>query len=246
MMALLLALLQPLQLALPPNVVPLPASYEPSDGNVELAPGFRFAAAPSSHTSATLTDALARFTALSDGGGTAAGAAAEQLEACMVHVSDASLVLNLDTDESYRVTILSSQPNASCTIEAPTAFGAMHAMETVVQLINRADRSIAAARVVDKPRWPFRATMIDTSRHWYPVDAILRHIDAMACVKMNVLHWVRTEAAFLTPTLSTTTLAKGLGTPNLSNDVAITHHIRYVWLCVCVSVRTMCTAHCRH
>jgi hypothetical protein len=31
--------------------------------------------------------------------------------------------------------------------------------------------------------------MIDTSRHFYPLEVILQHIDAMAYTKMNVLHW---------------------------------------------------------
>ena len=31
--------------------------------------------------------------------------------------------------------------------------------------------------------------MIDTSRHFYPVEVILQHIDAMAYSKFNVLHW---------------------------------------------------------
>ena len=32
-------------------------------------------------------------------------------------------------------------------------------------------------------------TVIDTSRHYYPVDVILAHLDAMAYAKFNVLHW---------------------------------------------------------
>ena len=43
--------------------------------------------------------------------------------------------------------------------------------------------------IEDKPRYQFRATMIDTSRHYYPVEVILQHVDAMAYSKFNVLHW---------------------------------------------------------
>ena len=32
-------------------------------------------------------------------------------------------------------------------------------------------------------------TVIDTSRHYYPVDVILQHLDAMAYSKFNILHW---------------------------------------------------------
>ena len=31
--------------------------------------------------------------------------------------------------------------------------------------------------------------MLDVSRHWMPVDVILRNLDAMAAVKLNVFHW---------------------------------------------------------
>ena len=31
--------------------------------------------------------------------------------------------------------------------------------------------------------------MIDTARHFYPLEFILQHLDSMAAVKMNVLHW---------------------------------------------------------
>ena len=33
--------------------------------------------------------------------------------------------------------------------------------------------------ITDFPRYQFRATMIDTSRHFYPVEVILQHLDAM-------------------------------------------------------------------
>lgn len=45
--------------------------------------------------------------------------------------------------------------------------------------------AVTAAVVHDKPRFPFRATIIDTSRHYYSVEAILEHLDAMSAVKMN-------------------------------------------------------------
>ena len=31
--------------------------------------------------------------------------------------------------------------------------------------------------------------MIDVSRHFIPIDVLKRNLDAMAAVKLNVLHW---------------------------------------------------------
>jgi hexosaminidase len=46
----------------------------------------------------------------------------------------------------------------------------------------------------DKPLFPYRALMVDTSRHFLPLNALRRQIDALSFTKMNVLHWHMTDA----------------------------------------------------
>jgi hexosaminidase len=41
----------------------------------------------------------------------------------------------------------------------------------------------------DWPRYPYRGFMLDTARRFYPVDNILRLLDAMQVAKFNVFHW---------------------------------------------------------
>lgn len=36
---------------------------------------------------------------------------------------------------------------------------------------------------------PQRGSMIDTARHWLPLDIIYAHIDGLSYSKFNVLHW---------------------------------------------------------
>lgn len=45
----------------------------------------------------------------------------------------------------------------------------------------------------DKPRFPWRALMIDSARHFMPMHVIKRNIDGMSAVKLNVLHWHLTD-----------------------------------------------------
>ena len=88
--------------------------------------------------------------------------------------ADASEALELGTDESYNLTL--AAPRAS--LRAATVYGALRGLETLSQLA--AGGVANATEVHDWPRFDFRATMIDTSRHFYPVDTILQHLDVMS------------------------------------------------------------------
>jgi len=94
-------------------------------------------------------------------------------------------------DESYVLFVAA----AGARIEAPSPYGALRGIETFLQLIEQAPGgfAVAGARVEDRPRFPWRGLLIDTGRHFMPVDAIERVLDGMAVVKMNVLHWHLTE-----------------------------------------------------
>ncbi len=45
----------------------------------------------------------------------------------------------------------------------------------------------------DQPRFPWRGLMIDTGRHFIPIDVLKRNLDGMAAVKLNVFHWHLSE-----------------------------------------------------
>ena len=178
-------------------VVPLPLSFELHPGSLDLAEGFAFrATGPPGAQSPTLAAALARFGSSLDviGGGVIGG-----LKGCAVEVKSQSIELGTATDESYHL-VVAATPSPICSISAANVFGAMHAMETFVQLVDRGGGSggggghpgrmrVPLATVSDRPRFPLRGTMIDTSRHFLPVENILLHLDAMSCTKMNLLHW---------------------------------------------------------
>jgi hexosaminidase len=90
-------------------------------------------------------------------------------------------------DESYQLEIQTNK----IIINATSDLGAMHALETVLQLLQNNGTSFyfPTAVISDFPRFTWRGLMIDVARHFQPVDVIKRNLDAMAAMKMNVLHW---------------------------------------------------------
>jgi hexosaminidase len=90
-------------------------------------------------------------------------------------------------DESYTLEV----NNQSSRLTAPSPIGILRGLETFLQLINLDDNSffIPCIKIEDHPRFCWRGLHIDVSRHWMPPEIILRNLDAMAAMKMNVLHW---------------------------------------------------------
>ena len=100
-------------------------------------------------------------------------------------------VPRLGDDESYALDITERQAR----LTAPTTVGAMRGLETFLQLLE-ADKDgfyFPAVSISDQPRFPWRGLLIDSGRHYQPVEVLKRNLDAMASVKLNVLHWHLTE-----------------------------------------------------
>lgn len=99
--------------------------------------------------------------------------------------------LELNEDETYKLTV--TQDNIL--LSAPTDTGVLRGLETLLQLLNIDDEGyfFPGLTIDDKPRFPWRGLLIDSCRHFLPLDVIKRNLDGMAAVKMNVLHWHLTE-----------------------------------------------------
>lgn len=99
--------------------------------------------------------------------------------------------VKLGEDESYTLDISGSR----LTLTAATDLGALHGLETVLQLLSVDEHGyyFPGMKIDDAPRFPWRGLLIDACRHFMPVEVILRNLDGMAAVKMNVLHWHLSE-----------------------------------------------------
>jgi hexosaminidase len=101
------------------------------------------------------------------------------------------IVPSINENESYRLEINDKQAR----LTAATVVGALRGMETVLQLL-QADRDgyfLPAVVIDDRPRFQWRGLLIDVGRHFEPIEVLKRNLDAMAAVKLNVLHWHLTE-----------------------------------------------------
>jgi len=96
-------------------------------------------------------------------------------------------VQELGEDESYTLEITTSR----ATLTAPNALGALHGLQTFLQLIEPTPTGFAVPviSIQDQPRFAWRGLLIDVSRHFIPTEVLKRNLDGMAAVKMNVLHW---------------------------------------------------------
>ncbi|KAI5346310.1 hypothetical protein L3X38_014189 [Prunus dulcis] len=106
--------------------------------------------------------------------------------------------LQLGVDESYTLFVLKKDGQSivgEATIEANTVYGALRAIETFSQLctFDYGSKSVQVYRapwyIRDSPRFAYRGLLLDTSRHYLPVDVIKQVIESMSYAKLNVLHW---------------------------------------------------------
>jgi hexosaminidase len=89
-------------------------------------------------------------------------------------------------DESYELTV----DPAGIALDAKTDLGVLRGLETLLQLLSADEKGyyFPCLTVKDRPRFTWRGLMLDVGRHFQPVDVVKRNLDAMAAVKLNVLH----------------------------------------------------------
>jgi hexosaminidase len=105
-----------------------------------------------------------------------------------VHTDHASKeIQELGEDEAYtlEVTPIGAKLNAA------NPLGVFRGLQTFLQLLDVTPEGFAAPAVTikDRPRFAWRGLLIDSSRHFTPLDVLKRNLDGMESVKMNVFHW---------------------------------------------------------
>uniref|UniRef100_A0A8D8V7U9 Beta-hexosaminidase n=1 Tax=Cacopsylla melanoneura TaxID=428564 RepID=A0A8D8V7U9_9HEMI len=116
--------------------------------------------------------------------------------------------LSMSVDEGYSLTVSRLETHSedpvstviSVELSGNTVFGIRHGLESLSQLITRGSPDnhlllVSNASILnDRPVYRHRGLTLDTARHFIPIDAIRRTMDAMATSKMNVFHWHVTDS----------------------------------------------------
>lgn len=172
------------------SLMPQPAEITPGQGRLAIDGSFRVALTgyrePRLQAAAErMTQRLSRQTGIPLAGGLDSDPSTATLLIQCDHAGEA--IQSVKEDESYTLEVSSAQAH----LTAPTPVGVLRGIETFLQLVNVDAQGfgVAAARIEDRPRFPWRGLMIDVSRHWMPIEVIKRNLDGMAAVKLNVFHW---------------------------------------------------------
>jgi hexosaminidase len=173
------------------NVMPLPAKVQVTGGVLKIDHGFTLSF--SGYREARLDRAAERFvTQIGRETGItfrASAVAKDPSQATLLITTDhaSKPVQELGEDESYTLDITP----AGAKLHAANPLGTLHGLQTFLQLVSVTPDGFAApaASIQDQPRFPWRGLMIDSSRHFIPIEVIKRNIDGLEAVKMNVFHW---------------------------------------------------------
>jgi hexosaminidase len=173
----------------PLNLMPIPADIQQGSGSLRI--DASFSVALTGYTEARLDRAVQRFqrqlfhqTAIP----ILSKAPASAKATLTIHTDHASKdVQELGEDENYTLEVTSDGAKLS----AATPLGTLHGLQTFLQLIDVSPDGFAVPDVTihDQPRFPWRGLMIDSGRHFIPLDVVKRNLDGMEAVKMNVFHW---------------------------------------------------------
>ena len=174
-----------LALGLPGDALwPYPASVSLGNGTLDLSLNFGFVVVGPC-TSPLVSSAANRYAQLIHGDGDGAG---ERGRTGGVPFCNVSLLSARGNDESYKLYVDAFR----CSIRAQSAWGALRAMETFTQLLERRGGAVSLhgspVAITDRPAFAHRGIMLDTARHFLPIGTLRAALDAASYNKMNVLH----------------------------------------------------------
>jgi len=167
-----------------PPLVPQPTAVESGQGQFVLRADTRISAPADDEAAQTVA---AQFIAM----------LAESSGATLAQGDTGAIMFALDSSgtipaEGYVLDIAPETIRVSASDRAGLLYGAASLWQLVAQ-VERLPVAIPALRILDAPRFSWRGSHRDVSRHMFSVEHLKRHLDLMARYKFNVFHWHLTD-----------------------------------------------------
>ena len=107
------------------------------------------------------------------------------LASLQIHANKKGIV-QINMEESYELVV----DEDKISLKSESDIGAIRGLETLLQLISADQKGFyfKGVTIKDSPRFAWRGLLISQPYHFMPMDVVKRTLDAMAMVKMNVLH----------------------------------------------------------
>lgn len=175
------------------NIIPLPARMEERPGFFKLTPSTCIVTDEAGRPNAqVLHDLLAHSTGYSLETKTGGSAGKNVI---YLHLDQTLARLG---DEGYCLEV----QDKTIGIRASAPAGIFHGIQSLRQLLPLdvelrhlvdVDGRIPCVLIEDKPRFSWRGFMLDEGRHFHGKQTVLRILDLMAMLKLNIFHWHLTE-----------------------------------------------------
>lgn len=176
------------------HLVPRPESVQPASGSFELSDPVRIVYAAPDDRIAEIADLLATAIRARTG---------FEVRVSSAEKADGAIVLDAGLEHSNPEAYVLQVSPRGVRVQGAAPEGLLWGVQTFRQLLppafedvdgaRRDSWSVPAIRIEDAPRFPWRGSLMDVSRHFFPVDFVKRYIDLLSRYKMNVLHWHLTE-----------------------------------------------------
>ncbi|KAK6933242.1 Beta-hexosaminidase, eukaryotic type, N-terminal [Dillenia turbinata] len=183
---------------------PLPSHFTFGDDTLSVDPDLSLSLAGVGGNSPILTEAFQRYLKIifkhnsRVSGDNLRGGLIYDIGELKITVNSDDETLQLGVDEGYSLSIARTDGYSvigKAQIEANSVYGALRGLETFSQLcyFNYESKTVEVYKapwyIRDEPRFAYRGLLLDTSRHYLPIDVIKQIIDSMSFAKLNVLHW---------------------------------------------------------
>lgn len=100
---------------------------------------------------------------------------------------------SIQNPEGYRLTVTADGIEIAGASEAAVFYGVQTLRKALPVVATDLNIELPAVTINDYPRFKYRGMMLETSRHFIPVDSVKNYIDLLALHNLNTMHWHLTD-----------------------------------------------------